>query len=174
MMLLYLGLGSNLGQPVRYLAAGLQALQTLPNASLIAVSGIYRTEPIGGPKQDDYFNLAALISYSGTLQQALCDCQAIEHQNQRIRNERWGPRTLDIDLLYSPHELSSTERLEVPHPRLTERLFVLAPLLQLPEADRISINNKVLKEWAALQDAQHIQLTPHHWNGADIVEPIEI
>ena len=174
MIRVYLGLGSNIGQPVRYLATGLQALQDLPNASLIAVSGIYRTKPVGGPEQDDYFNLAALISYSGTLQQALQDCQTIEHHNQRVRNERWGPRTLDIDVLYSPDNASKTENLEVPHPRLTERLFVLAPLLQLPEADTICINSKTLKEWAVLQAAQQIQLTPHHWNGADIVESTQI
>jgi 2-amino-4-hydroxy-6-hydroxymethyldihydropteridine diphosphokinase len=174
MMLLYLGLGSNLGQPMRYLTSGLQALLNLRNASLIAVSGIYCTKPIGGPEQDDYFNLAALIGYSGTLQQALHDCQEIELNNQRIRNEHWGPRTLDIDLLYSPGEISHSPNLEVPHPRLTERLFVLAPLLELPEADRISINTKTLQEWAALQDAQQIRLTPYQWNGADIVESTKI
>lgn len=170
MILMYLGLGSNLGQPVQYLATGLHALQNLTNASLIAVSRIYRTKPIGGPEQDDYFNLAALISYSGSLEQALKDCQAIEHSNQRVRTERWGPRTLDIDLLYSPHATLNSSSLVIPHPRMTERLFVLAPLLELPEADTISINNKTLQEWAALQDPNQIRLTPHHWNGADIVE----
>lgn len=174
MILVYLGLGSNLGRSVQYLATGLQALQNLTNASLIAVSSIYRTEPVGGPDQDDYFNLAALVSYSGTLEQLLNDCQAIERSNQRVRNERWGPRTLDIDLLYSPQETSDTKSLQVPHPRLTERLFVLAPLLELPEADTISITDKTLYEWAALQHTQQIQLTHHHWNGADIVESTKL
>ncbi len=170
MILVYLGLGSNLGQPLRHLASGLQALQNLPNASLIAVSSIYSTKPIGGPKQDDYFNLVALIAYSGTLEQALTDCQAIENNNLRVRNEHWGPRTLDIDLLYSPSEVSNTVSLEVPHPRLTERLFVLSPLLELPEADTISINSKTLQEWTALQHSQQIQSTCYQWNGKDIVE----
>lgn len=129
---------------------------------------------MGGPDQDDYFNLAALVGYSGTLEQALNDCQTIEYNHQRVRNERWGPRTLDIDLLYSPHEVSDSEHLTVPHPRVIERLFVLAPLLELPEADTININNKALQYWAALQHTQQIQLTPHQWNGTDIVESHKI
>lgn len=167
---IYLGLGSNLGQPLEHLAAGLRALQNLPQACLIAVSRIYRTKPIGGPQQDDYFNLAALITYFGELDEALRDCQAIEHSNLRCRTERWGPRTLDIDLLYSPDGQSNNAKLQLPHPRVIERLFVLAPLLELPEADRISINDKLLQEWASLQDETQVQLTSFYWSGADIVE----
>jgi 2-amino-4-hydroxy-6-hydroxymethyldihydropteridine diphosphokinase len=167
---IYLGLGSNLGRPLQYLGAGLQALQNLQHASLIAVSRIYQTKPMGGPEQDDYFNLAALIAYSGSLDEALDHCQTIELCNQRLRTERWGPRTLDIDLLYAWNYVSNTPRLKIPHPRLTERLFVLAPLLELPEADTISISGQALSEWAVQQDQTQVQLTPYSWNGTDIVE----
>lgn len=140
----YLGLGSNLAEPRQQLEAALQALAEVADSRLVAVSSFYASDPLGPPDQPRYVNaVAALDTRLAPL--ALLDAtQAIELQQGRVRkDERWGPRTLDIDILLFGARLIDEPRLQVPHYHLQARAFVLYPLadlapeLQLPDGRRL-------------------------------------
>lgn len=119
-----LGLGSNLGERRRTLK---EAVDSLPR--VIAVSGVYETDPVGGPAgQRKYLNLVVAIESDATARQLLGMCHRLESAAGRVRGERWGPRQLDIDILYIDGEQVDEPDLQVPHPRMWERKFVLAPL----------------------------------------------
>jgi 2-amino-4-hydroxy-6-hydroxymethyldihydropteridine diphosphokinase len=119
-----LGLGSNLGDRRRLLN---DAVDSLPGVT--KVSGLYETDPVGGPaEQDKYLNLVVAIDSDATPRQLLGMCHRLESAAGRVRGERWGPRPLDIDLLWIDGERVDEEDLQVPHPRMWERRFVLVPL----------------------------------------------
>ena len=119
-----LGLGSNLGERRRTLK---EAVDSLPRVT--AVSGVYETDPMGGPAgQRKYLNLVVAIESEATPRQLLGMCHRLESAAGRVRGERWGPRQLDIDILYIDGEQVDEPDLQVPHPRMWERKFVLAPL----------------------------------------------
>jgi 2-amino-4-hydroxy-6-hydroxymethyldihydropteridine diphosphokinase len=125
----FIGLGSNLGDRAEYLRTAIRALATTTGIDVIQVSSMYETEPVGGPPQDDYLN--AVVEINTLLgHRALFDaCMTIEHALGRDRNgeERWGPRAIDLDLLAMGDLVVSDPDLEIPHPRLAERAFVLVP-----------------------------------------------
>jgi 2-amino-4-hydroxy-6-hydroxymethyldihydropteridine diphosphokinase len=119
-----LGLGSNLGDRRRVLR---EAIDSLPGVA--AVSGVYETDPVGGPRgQDRYLNMVVAIESEASPRQLLGMCHRIESAAGRVRVERWGPRTLDIDILWIDGETIDEPDLSVPHPRMFKRRFVLAPL----------------------------------------------
>ena len=122
----YLGLGSNLGNRLEYLQL---AVSNLPDVS--KVSPVYETAPVGGPDQGPYLNCVVQLKTELTGQDLLTECQKQEKLAERIRKERWGPRTLDVDLLWIDGEVIEEENLTVPHPRMKERGFVLIPLRDL-------------------------------------------
>jgi 2-amino-4-hydroxy-6-hydroxymethyldihydropteridine diphosphokinase len=125
----FLGLGSNLGDRVRYLR---EAVETLRSVDLRAVSPVYETEPVGGPGgQDAYLNLVVELDTARTPHDLLGVCHRLEAAAGRVRDERWGPRTLDVDVLWIDGATVDEPDLQVPHPRLWERRFVLAPLRDL-------------------------------------------
>ena len=119
------GLGSNLGERTRHLTGSLAAVGTL-----VRVSSFYETAPVGGPKQGSFLNAVAVIDTDLTAEELLQDCLEIEREHGRERGERWGPRTLDLDILLYGDAVISEPDLSVPHPRMTERRFVLEPLLE--------------------------------------------
>jgi 2-amino-4-hydroxy-6-hydroxymethyldihydropteridine diphosphokinase len=122
-------LGSNLGDRLASLQAGVDALTADRRIKATAVSGVYETSPVGGPEQPDYLN-AVLIAVSGLPARALLDrSQAAERVSGRVRTLRWGPRTLDIDIITCDAETSNDPVLTLPHPRAHERAFVLVPWL---------------------------------------------
>ncbi|MCB1775283.1 MAG: 2-amino-4-hydroxy-6-hydroxymethyldihydropteridine diphosphokinase [Gammaproteobacteria bacterium] len=124
----YLGIGSNLQQPVGQVEAAIDALRRLPSSQLLSVSPLYRSAPMGPAAQPDYVNAVAALSTTLVPETLLDALQAIEAAQGRVRGERWGPRTLDLDiLLYGDHVIDSP-RLRVPHPGIAERAFVLVPL----------------------------------------------
>ena len=124
-----IGVGSNLGIPSENLARGLSLLASQPELSISALSYVYETEPLG-PPQPRYLNAAVRLQ-SQLDAHTLLDCAlSIERTLGRVRDVRWGPRTLDLDLLWAEQPVSS-ERLRVPHPHLHERTFALAPLLDV-------------------------------------------
>jgi 2-amino-4-hydroxy-6-hydroxymethyldihydropteridine diphosphokinase len=133
----YIGLGSNLDDPEGQLLQAIEALRSLPQSRLTAVSPFYRSRPMGPADQPDYVNAVAMLDTCLDPLSLLDALQAIELQQGRVRNgERWGPRTLDLDLLLYGAESIAHERLTVPHPGLKERLFVLQPLFDLaPELE---------------------------------------
>lgn len=127
----YIGLGSNLENPVTQVATALLELERLPQCRNLEHSSLYRSDPVGPPGQPDYIN--AVASIETTLEPlALLDAlQSIEQEHQRVRIQHWGPRTLDLDLLLYGDQTIECERLTVPHAFLRERNFVLYPLAEL-------------------------------------------
>jgi 2-amino-4-hydroxy-6-hydroxymethyldihydropteridine diphosphokinase len=126
----FIGLGSNLGDRRALLRAAVEGLRAA--GDVVAVSPVYETEPVGGPTgQGSYLNAVAELSTADTPRRLLERCHALEGAAGRVRAERWGPRTLDADLLYVEGCEVDEPDLTVPHPRLWERRFVLAPLADL-------------------------------------------
>ena len=124
----FVGLGANIGNPAAQLA---DALESLEGAGvLVAVSGVYRSAPIG-PAQPEFLNLVAELAVSDSPDELLARCQNLEAAARRVRRERWGPRTLDVDVLLFGDMVLRDPELVIPHPRMRERRFVLDPLAEL-------------------------------------------
>jgi 2-amino-4-hydroxy-6-hydroxymethyldihydropteridine diphosphokinase len=121
-----LSLGSNLGDRRAHLR---QAVESLPD--LVAVSPVYETDPLGGPAQGAYLNLVVELATAIEPRELLGICHRIEANAERVREERWGPRTLDIDIIWIDGVTMDDPQLTIPHPRWRERRFVLAPLRDL-------------------------------------------
>jgi 2-amino-4-hydroxy-6-hydroxymethyldihydropteridine diphosphokinase len=124
----YLSLGSNVGDRGEHLAQGL--LIVVEN-DVHRVSQVYETEPVGGPDQADFWNLVVELTTNASAFELLERCRAAERSRGRVRDVRYGPRTLDADVLLVGDERSDDPELLVPHPRLYERAFVLVPLSEL-------------------------------------------
>jgi 2-amino-4-hydroxy-6-hydroxymethyldihydropteridine diphosphokinase len=124
----YLGLGSNLGDRLAHLQAAVDGLAATPDVHVVAVSRVYETAPVGGPPQDDYLNAVVAVDTVLDPHELLAIAQRLEAGEQRVRGERWGPRTLDVDVLLVGDEHVDDPNLVVPHPRMSERAFVLVPL----------------------------------------------
>ncbi|WP_404420674.1 2-amino-4-hydroxy-6-hydroxymethyldihydropteridine diphosphokinase [Nibricoccus sp. IMCC34717] len=143
----WLGLGSNLGDRREHLAAGLRGLEQIPGTSLLAVSPVFETAPVGKTDQPAFLNLAASCKSALDPEALLAAVLALERRLGRVRTERWGPRTLDIDLLWASSGAHLSPALELPHPRMLERAFVLQPLARLvPEA---TVAGRTVRAWAA-------------------------
>lgn len=127
----FISLGANLGEPVATLRSAVAALRRLQDARLTGLSSLYRSAPVGPAGQDDYLNAVARLETSLPPHGLLQALQAIEQAHGRIRLERWGPRTLDLDLLLFGNDQIITPELVVPHPEMERRNFVLLPLLEL-------------------------------------------
>ena len=124
----FLGMGSNLGDSRRLLRDAVDALGDI----LVAVSPVYEAEPVGGPPgQQDYLNVVVELDTDQTPRQLLALCRRLEAAAGRVRAERWGPRTLDVDVLLVGELRVDEPDLVVPHPRMHERRFVMAPLADL-------------------------------------------
>jgi 2-amino-4-hydroxy-6-hydroxymethyldihydropteridine diphosphokinase len=127
----YLGLGSNLGDRVALLQGAVNGLAATDGISVVAVSPVYETDPVGGPDQPEYLNAVVGIDTDRTPRQLLEIAQRLEREAGRVRDEHWGPRTLDVDVLLVGDEHLDEPDLVVPHPRLYERAFVMVPLSDL-------------------------------------------
>lgn len=130
MALAYIGLGSNLEDPLAQVKRAFDELAELPQTTLMARSAIYSSRAIG-PEQPDYINAVALLDTHLAPLALLDALQAIEQAHRRVRVQHWGPRTLDLDLLLYDEQIINDERLKVPHPYLTQRSFVLYPLADI-------------------------------------------
>ncbi|MDQ0340668.1 2-amino-4-hydroxy-6-hydroxymethyldihydropteridine diphosphokinase [Caldalkalibacillus uzonensis] len=127
----YLALGSNLGQRESYLQQALNHIADHPDMRLNQLSSIYETAPVGYVEQPAFLNMVVKGETSLPAQELLHFIQSIEKKLGRTRDVRWGPRTIDIDMLLYDHISLKTEHLELPHPRMTERAFVLVPLAEI-------------------------------------------
>ena len=119
----FLGLGSNLGDRRRHLR---DAVAAIPD--VVAVSRVYETAPVGGPDQGAYLNIVVRLDTKRSPRELLEICRERESEAQRVRTVRWGPRTLDVDVLWVDGQTVDEPDLVVPHPRMFERAFVLMPL----------------------------------------------
>lgn len=127
----FLGLGGNLGEPAVAMAESLRLLDARVDVSVVAVSSLYRTPPWGVTDQPDFLNCVAAVDTDMTARDLLQLCLDTERALKRVRGERWGPRLIDIDLLLYGNVQIDEDGLQVPHPRMLERAFVLAPLAEI-------------------------------------------
>ncbi len=125
----FLSLGSNLGDKQQYLRDAIFELSS--DVTVLGVSRLYETAPVGGVVQDDFLNVVIEIDTVLSPLELLDRCQALESQANRVRLVRFGPRTLDVDILLYGDSAIDSERLTIPHPRMFERKFVLQPLSDL-------------------------------------------
>ncbi|MBK1987793.1 2-amino-4-hydroxy-6-hydroxymethyldihydropteridine diphosphokinase [Sphaerospermopsis aphanizomenoides BCCUSP55] len=125
-----IALGSNMGDPQAILAAALETLVQTPGIILAAKSSWYQTKAIG-PPQPDYLNGCAILEVKMPPQTLLATLLAVENKFGRVRHEHWGPRTLDLDLLLYDDLILDQPNLQIPHPRMHERAFVLVPLTEI-------------------------------------------
>jgi 2-amino-4-hydroxy-6-hydroxymethyldihydropteridine diphosphokinase len=124
----YLALGSNLGERAVNLQRAVDTLAATPGITLVTVSRVYETDPVGGPEQGRYLNAVVALDTVLAPRDLLAAAQRLEADARRVRGERWGPRTLDVDVLLVGDTIVCEPDLVVPHPRMWERGFVLAPL----------------------------------------------
>jgi len=127
----FLALGSNLGDRQSHLQAALDFLGATPGLSVRAVSAVYETDPVGGPVQNDFLNAVVEVDTDRTPHELLTVAHAAEAAADRVRTERWGPRTLDVDILWLESGPIEEPDLQVPHPRMYERRFVMVPMMEL-------------------------------------------
>ena len=133
----YLGLGSNVGDRLANLQKAVDLLHADVRTGVQAVSSVYETAPLGGPEQEPYLNLAVRVGTRRAPLKLLRLCHEVEAALGRRRDVRWGPRTIDVDiLLYGPRVVQA-RRLVIPHPRLVERPFALIPLIEVAPGEAL-------------------------------------
>lgn len=135
MITAYVGLGANIENPVEQLTRATQLLARMPQTSVSRCSGIYQSPPMGPQDQPDFFNACVALSTGLSSHQLLAFMQDIEQSMGRTKHRRWGERCIDLDLLVFGSEQCSTPVLQLPHPGIAERDFVLKPLRELVESD---------------------------------------
>ncbi|MGI0118900.1 2-amino-4-hydroxy-6-hydroxymethyldihydropteridine diphosphokinase [Zooshikella sp. RANM57] len=157
----YIALGSNLDEPLTHIISGLQGIQQLPDTEVEAVSGLYSTPPLGPAGQQNYLNAVAKINTSLQPLALLDALQSIEQQQGRKRLVRWGPRTLDLDILLYGNQVINHERLVVPHVEMSNRGFVLLPLADIAK-DLVLPSGTTVRQLATNTDKTGITLLPTH------------
>lgn len=141
----YLGLGTNVGQREKNLREAVSIIEKTATIDMIKVSSIYETEPWGYEEQNDFLNLCLEIKTDLTPQQLLEKCQEVEDKMGRQREEKWGPRIIDVDILIYDNLEVDTSNLVIPHPRIQDRTFVLIPLQELNP--NLMIKGKSIEQW---------------------------
>ncbi|MDL2400576.1 2-amino-4-hydroxy-6-hydroxymethyldihydropteridine diphosphokinase [Rhizobium mayense] len=162
-----LGLGGNLDNPVRAMALALRTLDARADCRIAAVSRLYRTPPWGKTDQSFFYNSCAAVDTTLSPEALLDVCLGIERDMKRVRVERWGPRTLDIDILTYGDIERAESLLTIPHPRMTERGFVLMPLADF-DADLV-IKGRRVADWLSEADVQGIDVADENrdwWKAA--------
>ena len=135
MIEVYIGIGSNLDEPLQHVKQAISELRQLAHSEYIATSALYRSSPMGPADQPDYINAVSLLQTDLVPLELLDQLQSIERAHGRVRDgQRWGPRPLDLDILLYGEKIINETRLRVPHPGLHERSFVLYPLQDINPA----------------------------------------
>ncbi len=154
MTVAYLSVGSNIGDRLYHLVEAVRALRSYDGVEVLAVSSIYETTPVGYADQADFLNVAVCVETAVGARGLLDVCQQIEQELGRERTIRWGPRTVDLDILLYGTDTIEAENLIVPHPRMHERAFVLIPLLEItPLIAHPTSPGKLYSEVAAVRDS---------------------
>lgn len=148
----YLSVGSNIGDRLYHLKEAIRGLHTHDQISVLSVSSIYETAPVGYTEQADFLNIAAGIETELGAHELLAVCQKIERELGRVRDIRWGPRIVDLDILLYNNDNIETGDLVVPHPRMHERAFVLIPLLEVAPTIAHPATEKLFSEELAVHD----------------------
>ena len=156
----FVGLGANLGDRLATLEAAIESIDDVDDVDVVDTSGIYETAPVGGPDQDPFLNAVVRISTTLAPHDLLHEIQLIETAFGRDRSteERWGPRTLDLDILLYGDRVIDTPDLAVPHPRLHERAFALIPLLEVHPGGRLPDGRSISRLVADLAPVEGVDL----------------
>jgi 2-amino-4-hydroxy-6-hydroxymethyldihydropteridine diphosphokinase len=158
----YISIGSNMGNRLGFLEMAVNALEMVAEVGVVC-SAIYETRPVGFDQQPDFLNMVVRIRVSLSPNELLKYIQAVEIQAGRTRDIRYGPRTLDLDILLYEDEYVCFRHLQIPHPRMWERSFVLVPLAELT-SDRRGLGGKSIRELAkAIIREGDIQYVGHFW-----------
>ena len=152
----WLALGGNLGDVATQFSRALQSLEEAEGVTLIARSRVYRTPPWGVTDQPDFLNMAAEIETNLSPRALLELCLRIETDSGRVRDRRWGPRNIDIDVIAYGDVAMDEADLTIPHPRAHERAFVLAPLADV--ADDLILQGRRVSAWLAQTDASGVRV----------------
>lgn len=150
----YLSLGSNMGDRLKMLKQATALLKQHPKVDVLGISSIYETAPVGLTDQEPFLNMVVHITTSCSALELLDVCQEIEQKLHRKRLIRWGPRTIDLDILLYNQDNMETERLILPHPRMHERAFVLIPLMEVNPSFKESsqIDHEGIELWKTYSD----------------------
>lgn len=151
----YLGIGTNMGDRLSNLSDAIDYIKQFKNTEIVKISKIYETRPWGYTDQNDFLNLCVSINTNLKPEELLQKCLEVELNLKRERIIRWGPRTIDIDILIYDDIICNGEKLTLPHPRIQERAFVLIPLIDLKED--LMIKGMLLKEWLNELDAEEVK-----------------
>ncbi len=167
MTIVYLGLGSNLGNREANLRAALRGLWRMGRVE--AVSSLYETEPVGGPAQPMFYNAACSWETGLEPRPLLRFLQGLEHElGRRPGKERWAPRPIDLDVLLCGDRIVGEEGLTIPHPRLAERPFVLAPLAEIAADARHPVEGKTIAELLAAAGTEGVRrIAEAGWDGLE-------
>jgi 2-amino-4-hydroxy-6-hydroxymethyldihydropteridine diphosphokinase len=130
-MRVFIGLGSNLENPLEQIKTAIKDMKAMVDTELVACSSLYKSPPMGPQDQPDYINAAIELETTLTPHSLLDELQKIEQQHGRVRKRHWGERTLDLDVLVYGEQVLNDDRLTVPHPGIAERAFVVYPLAEL-------------------------------------------
>ena len=130
-MLAYIGLGSNLNHPKEQIKKAVIALNDAQDVKIVGLSSLYQSKPIDGSAQPDYINTMCQVDTHLTALELLYVCQEIEDKQHRERAEKWGPRTIDLDIITYGVQVVASKQLIIPHPEMMNRAFVLVPLAEL-------------------------------------------
>jgi 2-amino-4-hydroxy-6-hydroxymethyldihydropteridine diphosphokinase len=130
-LLAYIGLGSNLNNPKQQIKNALIALNTTQDVEVVGLSSLYQSKPIDGSDQPDYINAMCQVNTHLTALELLYACQDIEIKQHRVREKKWGARTIDLDIILYGVQVIASKQLVVPHPQMMSRAFVLVPLAEL-------------------------------------------
>ncbi len=130
-MLAYIGLGSNLNHPREQIKNALIALNSTKDVKVVGLSSLYQSKPIDDSKQPDYINAMCQVDTHLTALELLYVCQDIETKQHRVREKKWGARTIDLDIIIYGVQVIASKQLIIPHPQMMNRVFVLVPLVEL-------------------------------------------
>ncbi|MCM2535559.1 2-amino-4-hydroxy-6-hydroxymethyldihydropteridine diphosphokinase [Neobacillus pocheonensis] len=168
----FIALGSNMGIRYDYLINAIRHLTNYPGIQLVNYSSVYETDPVGYEEQDLFLNMVIEISTEYSALELLDICLKTELELGRKREIKWGPRTIDLDILTFNQENIETERLTVPHPRMQERAFVMIPLLEIRHDVFIPEMEKTFESYLnELPNKEGVRIWKRK-NGEDVFEPI--
>ena len=141
-----IGMGSNLDHPEEQVITACRELSRIPETILVQMSSLYSSVPVGPQDQPNFVNSVALLRTELNPEQLLDALQDIENRHRRVRLRHWGPRTLDLDILFFGSAVIDTERLQIPHPEFRNRVFTVIPLLEILPDFRIPPENTPLQD----------------------------
>ena len=169
----FIGLGSNMGDRYQTLIEAIQSLSRHPKIQVVNSSSIYETDPVGYEEQELFLNMVIAIETDLDAEELLEICMSVEKEFGRKREIRWGPRTIDLDILTFNQENVKTEKLIVPHPRMLERAFVMIPLLEVCHGiDTLELKQQLLLHLDQLPNTEGVRLWKRK-SGEGVFVPIE-